>query len=320
MTRNLGILILALVALGWGCGKGTSAGNALADTDALKRADEQWSKGNLAGMRATLETILEKDTKSFPAHYRLGVILIDDEPREAIQELEQAAALEPDHPGPVLFLGIAHTSLSDFAGADRDMNEALGLAAARAGYSLPDTGEAALRGIRAMHLENHAEAVQDFQEALERDSTQAALWYLYGDAARRAGALAEAERGAERALRIRSDFPAARVLRASIFLDEGKKPEARKILTDVLAEHPAFAPALYQEGLYLDGESEYREALLTYWQALLEDPTVPSHAASVGRILVRMQMPQMGAKFIQDFEWIHSFLQRKYAWGESGRR
>jgi len=318
MTRTLSFVFVALLVLG--CGKSGSAGNALPDTPALEKADEAWAKGDLARARSILDTALEKDSKSFAARYRLGVILIDDEPREAIKDLEQAAALEPGHPGPRLFLGLARTSLSDFAAADRDMNAALELAAARRGYSLPDTGDDARQGIQAMHLEKYPEAMQDFRRALDRDSTQAALWYLYGDAARRAGALAEADHGAGRALALRSDFPAARTLHAAVLLDEDRKPEAHDVLAAVLARHPAYAAALYEEGLYLDGESEYRDALITYWHALLEDPTVPAHLLSPGRLLLRMQMPDEGVKLQQYFAWLHSFLERKYAWAKSGRR
>jgi tetratricopeptide (TPR) repeat protein len=318
MTRSLSFVFVALLVLG--CGKSGSAGNALPDTPALKKADEAWAKGDLARARSILDTALEKDSKSFAARYRLGVILIDDEPREAIKNLEQAAALEPEHPGPRLFLGLVRTSLSDFAAADRDMNAALRLAAARRGYSLPDTGKAAQHGIQAMRLEKYAEAMRDFHQALGRDSTQAVLWYLYGDAARRAGALAEAEHGADRALALRPDFPAAQVLHASILIDEDRIPEAQDVLTAVLAKRPAYAAALYDEGLCLEGSSQYRDALITYWHALLEDPTVPAHLLSPGRMLLRMQMPDQGAKFQQYFEWLHSFYQRKFAWGEAGRR
>ncbi len=318
-VQGLALVVLMGLTLLSGCGGKGTGSTAVADTDDLRSADEQWARGDLHRARSVLQSILERDSKSFPARYRLGVMEVDGAPREAMQDLEQAAALEPDHPGPRLFLGLVRLSLSDFAGAKREMEEAEALARKRQGVALADTTEVLRHGLDALLAQEPDAALADFRTALDRDSTRAEVWFYTGLAARRAGKLWEAEHAARRALELRPTFPQAHALLGGIYVAQGKEPEARRELQAALAERPDLATAYYQIAVLDQKESEYRDAALAYWHSLLEDPTVPDAFYNLGRLLTRMQMPAMSSVFLQHYEWVKTYLDRKYRRGPMRR-
>ncbi len=88
-------IILALAA----CGQ---RGSAVADSGPLRQADQAMTVGDLPRARALLEGELERDPQSFAARYRLGALMVDESPREAMRELEEAAVwirVTPAHTG-----------------------------------------------------------------------------------------------------------------------------------------------------------------------------------------------------------------------------
>ncbi len=307
------IVITAFTALALtGCGSKISAHNALPDSEAVRQADLHWAQGRLELAQKELHDALEHDSKSFPARYREGAHEVEDHPRDAITDLTEASALAPDHPGPPAFLGFAHQRLSDFAGAQADMEQALELERARVGYAVRDTTAEVREGIHALEEERFLDAMIAFRSDLDRDSTRAAVWYLYGRAAFLARDLDKAGRAAEKARSLRSDFPEARSLRAAVYLENGDPAPAKAEIEAALALDPGLADAHYRYGLYHLQESEYREGLLELWQAVLENPLDPVYQEETGRTLMKVGLPQQASAFYQHAEAARTFLDRHF--------
>ena len=307
MVRRLASLAVLALVLVSGCGKNAPP-NSLPDTEALKLADNQWSRGDMPRAEKTLQGILERDSRNFAARYRLGVLQIEDSPRDAIASLEQAAALAPEHPGPRFFIGLTRLQLGDRNGAIADMSAGLALADARRGYSLPDTTETVRRGLAALRRERFAEAMGAFHEALAADSTDATLWYLEALASLEAGLWPQGERAARAALRRRSSFPEAHVVLAGVYSGEGRKAEAHEELQIALAHSPSLASAHYRLGMLLLKSSEYHMAARRIWIALLEDPTNPRYFYALGRVFLRMGLRDAGTFYLARADDIRSFL------------
>jgi tetratricopeptide (TPR) repeat protein len=293
-----------------GCGGGP-ARDALPSTEELLRADSQWSRGEVQETIASLERILEQDSRSFAARYRLGVLKVYAEPRDAIGILEQAASLAPEHPGPRLFTGLARLRLSDFQGADRDLRAALGLARARSGTLPADTSDAVMLGLADLDVDDPNGAVAAFESALAADSTDARLWYQYGRAALRSGLIAPGETAARRAIALDPRLAEAHVLLASALTAEGRDDEARAELEAALAERPALASAHYRRAQLLIKQQELRDASRDLWIAVLEDPTRPEYHYQLGRVMMRMSLPDQGTIHLQQAEALQGFLNRE---------
>jgi tetratricopeptide (TPR) repeat protein len=302
------VVVLALAA----CGQ---RGGAAADSGPLRQADQAMTLGDLSRARLLLEGVLDGDPQSFAARYRLGALMVDESPREAMRELEDAAALEPGHPGPHGFAAMARYRLSDFDGAARELRAAWTLARARVGYSLPDTSEAVRKGLEALDQGRFAAAADTFAQVLAADSSQAIIWMLSGTALHRGGATDRAERAARQAVELDPDFPAARVLLASVWIAQRKLAEARRELDAVLADHPDLAEARYQLGVALGKENDYRDSALALWSAVLEDPTVPAYHQALGQILTRMDAADVGTDILQHAEWVRVFFDRQFGRG-----
>ncbi len=310
MPLRLAILVLCAALALAGCGGPPKT--ALPDTEQLEMADSQWARGDVDMAIATLERVLEQDSRSFPARYRLGVLRVHEEPREAIAILEQAAALAPDHPGPRLFTGLARRRLSDFEGADRDLRAAMAMERARSRTIPADTSDAVMLGLADLDLDDPNGAVAAFQEALAADSTDAALWYQYARAALRAGLIARGEASVRRALAVRPDFAEAHVLLAEALSAEGHDDQARAELETALTERPDLASAHYRRALLLIKSLELRDATRDLWIAVLQDPTRPEYHYQLGRVLMRMGLPGQGTVHLHQAEAVQGFINREH--------
>jgi tetratricopeptide (TPR) repeat protein len=304
------VAFLTLAFAFGGCGGADQGGEDAASLEVIRRSDRLWSQADIPRAVAALELVLESNNKSFAAWYRLGIHRTESSPREAIQTLEEAAALDPEHPGPRFFSGMARLRLSDFAGAETDMNLGYDLAQARLGYSLPETTEAARAGFDAIRRGRNGEAARNFTLALEDDDKNAVLWYLHAKARLGTGALDQALASVERALARDSRFSWAHALKAEIHLHQGSNEAALAEIDKALSLNPNLAAAHFQLGNLRLSESEFRDAILAYWMAVLEDPTVPEHHGMLGNTFLQASRPQ-GIQHLQHLESLASFLTRR---------
>ena len=273
-------------------------------------ATRAWASGDPERAVEILSQVFEHDSKSFDAVYRRGVLRVHQTPRDALRDLQQAAALDPSHPGPPVFSGIALSSLSDFTGAQRAFNRGFQLAERRQGYSLADTSDAAREGLRALTVGRPLAAREAFGRALQDDRKNPALWYLFGAAALRAGLNDSCRVAAEQALKLRPRFPAAQSLLAATYVRDGETEPALRHLEQALDADPRLADAYHQRALLALKRSEYRDAATDLWVAMLEDPTVIDVYFSLGRALGVMRESEMAVSFLQNAEWIKSAADR----------
>jgi tetratricopeptide (TPR) repeat protein len=310
LFRPVTLLLLALALL-TGCGGGDAdAPEPPRHAEALARADRAVTQGDLTRAREILTRILEEDTKSFDARYRLGVLTIPDAPREALRHLAQAAAIQPDHPGPRFFAGMARLSLSDFSGADRDMREGVRLARLRREPAPADTTDAVAEGLMRLRLGQPAAAHEAFAEAAKAAPGDPAVWTLLGRSALAAGRLIDAEHAAGRALELEPGAPLASLLLAIVHLREGRNAPARDELDRILESAPHFAAAYYHRGSLNLKVSEFRAAADDFWAAVLEDPTIAEHHQGLGRTYHMMRMKTWSSQFLTYTEWVAGFHTR----------
>lgn len=307
--RPTTILILAVCALFAACGHGKD-GEGSPTLEAVERCDRLYARGDLDMVLTQLRSILEQDSKSFLARYRLGVLELDGNPRQALTDLEQAASLRPAHPGPRFYSGIARIRLSDFDGGDREMEVALNLAAARLGYSLPETSDVVREGLTALQNGQLRVADERFTTATKNQPRNAVLWYLLGRVLMDGGDPVHAGEAVNRALDLDSDLAPALVLRAEWHLSRKENDAAKSDLDKALLRAPDLAAAHLQMGRLLQAESEYRGAILEYWAAVLADPTVPEAHRALGNSMFGANM-SYGAVHMQNLEWLNAFLARR---------
>jgi tetratricopeptide (TPR) repeat protein len=304
-----GTFVIAILGLlsAVACSK---SGGGQAQADTIDLADHAWSRGDTARARALLTEVLREAPRSFPARYRLAFFRMETDPAGAIRDFEEVARLDPKHPGPVFYSGLARLRMSDFTGAERDLRRGYALAQARRGYSLEDTSETARRGLGALNAGQFVRAAEAFTQALETDPENPVLWYLKARSLATAGALEPAGEAVTRALEKRPRFAAARALHAELLLASQQPEPAREELRLALEEDPNLAAAHYHMGLLHLAESEFRTAALDLWQAVLVDPTVSAPHQLLGQTFMDMDQRSEGMIYYQHFEWITGFLQR----------
>ena len=279
--------------------------------DQLALADRQWSSGDIPRATATLEGILSTHGDSFGATYRLGIFALEGDVTEAMEILARAEALEPSHPGPVFFSAMALFPLSDFEAADRKLSRAYEMGQARLGYSLAETTEVARDAIVAMNREKFIDAAAGFEEAIADDPENAVLWFLRGRALLSIRQAKDASHAVSVALDHAPDFPDALALRADVNLFWNEIEKAKADLERALELAPDLAYAHSIRGAVHLNQSEYRDAILQFWAAVLADPTVPDYHYLVGSTLLMAKRPQ-GTLHLQHVEWSNSFLAKKF--------
>jgi tetratricopeptide (TPR) repeat protein len=303
MRRVLWWFLLALCACGRSGGQGS-------ESEAIDLADRAWSRGDSLQAQRVLEDLIRDHPKSFAARYRLALFPIDSEPEVALERLSELGRLDPKHPGPVFYAGLARLRLNDFTRAEEDLRRGYALAEVRRGYALEDTSEAAREGLAAWRNGRHPAAAAAFERAAAADPENATLWFLVARADASVGNLDQALPAVEKALAKRSDFPVARALRAEVLRLKKRRPEARQELDRALEEDPEEVQALYQLGLLDLDEGEVRSAAIDFWRAVLADPTFPAPHQALGQTFQRMEQPLQGIPFHQHFEWVSGFLVR----------
>jgi len=300
--------------LWWGlvlilCACGRSAGKT-SEAESIDLADRAWARGDSLQSQSVLEELLRHHPKSFGALYRMALFPIDSQPEVALERLTELARLDPKHPGPVFYAGLARLRLNDFNRAEEDLRRGCALAQAQLGYALDDTSEAAREGLAAWKSGKFSAAAAAFGRAVAADPGNATLWYLEGRAAVSAGDLEGAMQATEKALAKRPSFAAAHALKGEILRLKKQAPEARQEVELALKDDPQRVEALYQLGLLDLDAGEARAAALDFWHAVLADPTYPPPHQALGQTFMRMEQPRQGMPFYQHYEWVQGFLLR----------
>jgi tetratricopeptide (TPR) repeat protein len=303
MKHVLWLLLLGLSA----CSR---AGGKTSEADTIDLADRAWCRGDTVQAQSLLGDLLKHHPKSFPALYRMAIFPIDGEPEVALERLTDLARLNPKHPGPVFYAGLARMRLNDFTRAEEDMRRGYALAEKRRGYALDDTSAAAREGLSEYRSGHYQAAAAALGRAVAAEPDNAILWFLEGRAALSAGDVDGATEAVGKALAKRESFPSAHALKAEILRLKKQGGDARQEVGLALKDDPENAEALYQLGLLDLDDAEVRAAAIDLWRAVLADPTfAPAHQA-LGQTFMHMEQARQGMPFYQHYEWVLGFLSR----------
>jgi tetratricopeptide (TPR) repeat protein len=286
------------------------SGNKISETDSIDLADRAWCRGDSTQTQNLLEGVLQHDSKSFAARYRLALIPIDSQPNVALEQLNALARDYPKHPGPVFYAGLARLRLNDFTRAEADLRRGYLLSQAQLGYALKDTSQAAREGLSAWTAGRYAASAEAFRRATQADSTDATLWFLQARTLTAYGDLDGAAQAVGKALSKRPSFPVAHALRAEILRLKKQNVDARQEVKLALKDAPEQVQALYQLGLLDLDEGESRAAAIDFWHAVLADPTFPPPHQALGQTFMHMDQLPQGMPYFQHFEWANGFLDR----------
>ena len=312
MKRTLWWLLLCLCA----CSR---SGGQTSEADSIDMADRAWCRGDSLQAQSLLEEVVRHHPKSFPARYRLAVFPIDGQPEVALERLSELARLDPKHPGPVFYSGLARLRLNDFTRAEKDMRHGYALAEKRRGYALEDTSDAAREGLTAWTAGRFPAAAAAFGRAVAANPGDATLWYLEARAAASAGdldgAMEALDKALDKALAKRASFAVAHALKAEILRLKKQGPEARAEVEQALKDDPQEVEALYQLGLLDLDDGEVRAAAMDFWRAVLADPTFPPPHQALGQTFMHMEQARQGMPFYQHYEWVQGFLARYFGRG-----
>jgi cellulose synthase operon protein C len=224
--------------------------------DRYARAERYFKKGDYTSSAIELKNILQKDPANLPARIFMGRVYLRVGAVEfAIKELRRARELGGDEELIILPLVSAKLMDRDFKGAlSHNPNPEWSARARAALYSLhgqayiglrkyadaetaltktleiePESSMALAAFARLnVKLGNKDTAISTIETALELDSGNFHLWHVKGEVDRFAGQPDKAVESFGRALRIRKDYAASRIGRASALVETRQYKEALK--------------------------------------------------------------------------------------------
>ncbi len=272
--------------------------------------------GDLPRARALLEGVLERDPQSFAARYRLGALMVDESPREAMRELEEAASRRARSPGPARIRRAGPLSAERFRG--RGARIARGM----------DLGPRPRRILAARHVGGGAQGSRSDRPGAVRGGggrvrRGPGRGFLPGG---RMGSLRDglAPRwsrgagGAGGAARARSRAgPPRRAGAPGVRVDRAGEARRGAPRTRSGPRRPSGSGrgAVTNSGWRWARTNDYRDSALALWSAVLEDPTVPAYHQALGQILTRMDAVEVGTNSLQHAEWVKVFFDRQFGRG-----
>jgi tetratricopeptide (TPR) repeat protein len=204
-----------------------------------------------------------------------------------VEALERASRLDPANITLLLHLGHACGTYFDFAAAERAFDRAIRIS--------PNKAEIFSKvGMRARSFGNNAMAENYFRRALEQKDVSAETITALAEISERQSRIEEATELANRAVRLKPNFPAALLVQARLKRQAGKFEEAEKILLSFPAEasRELQARAHYERGNVLDRLGRYDDAMAAFVSAkALLAPDAAPHIA--GARQVRSQLNEL---------------------------
>jgi len=259
---------------------------------------------------AILREVLQGDEDDFGARYRLGVLELGSDPGAAEPDLERAAELRPELPGPRFFLARARFRLDESGSWADDLALAVALARARAGFALAETTETVAAALEQFRAQRFYLAASPLYREAGAAETDPGLWFLAGWAELETGNGSLARTAAEHALELDPQFPEALVLQGRVRRAEGDLNGAQASYEQALALAPDLPLAHAWMGVLLLDRTEYREGLLELWHSILADPTDPAPHRELGHAYFTMRMPTEGVPYLERSDWLVTFLRR----------
>lgn len=163
-------------------------------------------------------------------------LIADDRTRQAIQLLEETVAKYPMHMQARLLLVKTYTQARDYAGAERQLREALRLEAANSPANI----------LLAQLLEGKGqidEALEHYRQAVRSKPDSFEAYYSIGKCSLQKGNKKDAEDAFHEVVRLRPDLPQGHLQLATVLAQLGRDPEALQSVNNALRLAPDNAPA-----------------------------------------------------------------------------
>lgn len=182
--------------------------------------------------------------------------------QECVEILERASRLDPANINILLGLGHACGKQFDYGASERAFERAIRVAPNK-------TAALATAGICARDFGNHKMAEHYYRLAGEQKDAAPETFVALAEIAERHSRLDEAAQWIDRALRLKSNFPAALVVRARLERQAGRLNEAEAILKSLPPEsnYDSRARALYELGGIFDRQGRYDDAMTAFLEA-----------------------------------------------------
>ncbi|HXT12951.1 MAG TPA: sulfotransferase [Candidatus Angelobacter sp.] len=200
--------------------------------------------------------------------------------QQCVEILERASRLDLGNPTLLLNLGHAYGKNFDFAKAESSFERALRL-------SPKKTEALAAAAMRAHDFGNAIMANQYYRLASEQKDATPDIFVALAENSERLSRLDEAAQFAGRALALKPNFSAARLVQARLTRQAGRLSEAEQILRSLSNDTPRDirVKAGYELGSILDRQGRYDEAMAAFRDAkALLIPDAAPHIAAAHRV------------------------------------
>ena len=217
------------------------------------------------------------------AYMQLGVSLDKSGKRpDAAEAFAAAAKLDPKNPQPLLYSGLIYHQTGSDSKAIPALQQALAL-----GTDDPFDAHIALAEAAAT-AKNTDGALKEFTLATQARPDDFNAWANIGILNQNAGKGAEAEAAYRKAIALKAPDPKALASVQSnlalLLLPENKIDEAQALLAQAIRNDPTNARYPYNQGLAYEKQNKTADAIASYKQALVVDPTLTDAKQNLARI------------------------------------
>ena len=256
-----------------------------------------------------LQAVVARDSAVVEVVRLLGVVYLHlNRPEQAVQALQRASMLAPDHWQTHYRLGLAHNRLGASEQAIAAFERALVLAPdepmpylhlaqtyQRLGQG--SSADEALRHFAA--LQPRKEEIDRYRQAIRSNPGDPGAHAKLGLALAQDGRLQEAQTALERSLVLEPAAAAVRTNLANMLLRQGALEAAMEHYRQVLAEDGGLAAAHYGLGMAHHARGEPDSALAALARALALRPNFPKAHINMGVLLEQQQRPSEALEHFQ---------------------
>ena len=245
----------------------------------LGEARARLQSGDAAGAQTLCREVLRRSPRNPEALGLLGILyLMDAQPREAVQFLQQAVEAAPQHGAALENLGLAHLMLGEFDAADRVLSIAAALPGAPASVFMR-------LGAARLNQGRHMEAVAYLRHALQLEPHNPDIHLNLGQALAGTGEPAAAHAQFEAALRIAPEHVDAMFNLGVMSLNQNQLDAARQWFERVLTQFPHHADAAVNLGIVHEKQQRLNEAIACFRHALASNPQLAQAGNNLARAL-----------------------------------
>ena len=232
---------------------------------------------------------------AFEWFYKANSLLSDGkftDPQKAIEYLNEAIRLEPDHPETFVSRGVAYHYLGQHQRAIEDYNEAIRL---NPDYALAYNN----RGIAYHNLGQHQRAIEDYNEAIRLKPDDAVAYKSRGTAYGTLGQYQRAIEDFDKAIRLKPDYAMPYGNRGSAHIVLGQWQSAIEDYDEAIRLKPDDADAYYHRGTVHIVLSQDQLAIKDFDEAIRLKPDYAMAYSNRGNAYISSNNIRKGCRDVQ---------------------